>query len=69
VKNDEETVAHTKRVVIELRRGEGPMSGRFMAEGQGRPQIFSGWLELLALLETARLPPADAPTATESQNP
>jgi hypothetical protein len=48
--------SYVQRVVIELRRGEGPMSGRFLAEGQHQPQPFSGWLELLALLETARLP-------------
>jgi hypothetical protein len=35
---------------------EGPMSGRFLAEGQHELQPVSGWLELLALLETARLP-------------
>jgi hypothetical protein len=46
---------HVQRVVIELRRGEGPMSGHFLAEGQHQPQPFSGWLELLALLEIARL--------------
>jgi hypothetical protein len=48
--------ADPHRVVIELHRGEGPMSGRFLAEGQHQPQPFSGWLELLALLETARSP-------------
>jgi hypothetical protein len=36
------------------------MSGRFLAEGQDEPQPFSGWLELLALLETARLPADNA---------
>jgi hypothetical protein len=53
-----------QRVVIEFRRTDGPMSGRFLAEGQDQPQPFSGWLELLALLETARLP---AEQATDSQ--
>lgn len=48
------------RVVIELDRGEGPVSGRFLAEGQHEPHPFSGWLELLALLETARPPAARA---------
>jgi hypothetical protein len=52
------------RVVIELHRADGPMSGRFLAEGQDEPQPFSGWLELLALLETARLP---ADNATDPQ--
>jgi hypothetical protein len=47
------------RVVIELHVGAGPMTGRFLAEGQDEPQPFSGWLELLTLLESVRLP-ADA---------
>jgi hypothetical protein len=48
--------SNVQRVVIELPRGEGPKSGRFLTEGQHQPQLFSGCLELLALLETARLP-------------
>jgi hypothetical protein len=52
------------RVLIELHRAAGPMSGRFLAEGQDEPQPFSGWLELLALLEAARLP---ADQATDPQ--
>jgi hypothetical protein len=52
------------RVVIELHRGDGPMSGRFLAEGEDQPEPFSGWLELLALLETAHRP---AETAADPQ--
>jgi hypothetical protein len=54
------------RVVIEFRRAEGPMSGRFLAEGQDEPQRFSGWLELLALLENARVP-ADQPAGSDQE--
>jgi hypothetical protein len=57
--------ADVHRVVIELRRGEGPMSGRFLAEGEAQPQPFCGWLELLALLETVRPPTDPAPNPEE----
>jgi hypothetical protein len=57
----------TQRVVIELHRGTGPMTGRFLAEGHGRPEPFDGWLELLALLEAARAPAQEtsSPSGTE----
>ena len=43
------------------------MSGRFLAEGQTQPQSFTGWLELLALLESA-CPPADRPTDPQRED-
>jgi hypothetical protein len=42
------------RIVIELRPGDGPMTGTFLDEGKRDPMPFSGWMELLALLEAAR---------------
>ena len=56
------------RVVVEARRTGGLMSGRFLAEGQDQPQPFSGWFELLALLETARSPAAQTPKPTQEGN-
>jgi hypothetical protein len=56
------------RVVIELRRGEGPMSGRFLAEGHDQPQPFSGWFDLLALLEAARYPAGRTPEPIHEEN-
>jgi len=53
----------TQRVVIELHRGDGPMSGRFLVEGNEEPAVFAGWMELLALLESIRRPSGE--TATE----
>ena len=58
---------HPLRVVLELHRGEGSMSGRVLAEGQTQPQSFTGWLELLALLESA-CPPADRPTDPQRED-
>ena len=43
-----------QRVVIEFQSGEGPMAGRFFADAVGEPAWFSGWMELLALLEAVR---------------
>jgi hypothetical protein len=57
-----------QRVVIEPHRSEGPMSGRFLAEGQHQQQPFSGWFQLLALLETARSPAAQTPKPTQEGN-
>jgi hypothetical protein len=50
-------VENTQRIVIELRRGDGPMIGRFLVEGDAEAARFDGWLELLALLEAARAIP------------
>jgi hypothetical protein len=36
---------HVQRVVIELRRGEGPMAVGLLAEGQDRPQRSRAVLE------------------------
>jgi hypothetical protein len=57
------------RVVIEFRRAEGPMSGRFVAGGQEQPQPFSGWFELLALLEAARSLAGQTPKPTQEESP
>jgi hypothetical protein len=41
------------RLVIELDRTEDGIEGVVIFEGSNPPQHFSGWLELLRLLETA----------------
>jgi hypothetical protein len=49
-----------RRVVVELAAGTGPIAGTLREEdGAARP--FSGWLELCALLQAARVSgePAD----------
>ena len=53
-------------MVIELNCADGPMTGRFMAEGHGEAVPFAGWLELLALLESARHDGAGPKRADES---
>jgi hypothetical protein len=44
----------TQRIVIELHRGDEPIAGTFLAGSGARPTPFSGWIELLALFDTAR---------------
>jgi hypothetical protein len=55
----------TQRIVIELDRNAGPISGTFVAQDTPKVTPFYGWIELLALLETARDPSASAPDDKE----
>jgi hypothetical protein len=58
----------TQRVLIELHRGDGPITGTFLPEDRPQPMPFFGWIELLALLETARAcPETDAAMKEEKR--
>jgi hypothetical protein len=50
-----------QRIVIDLHRGRGPISGWFLAEGQVAAIEFLSWMDLVALLEAARRPQAVRP--------
>jgi hypothetical protein len=40
-----------RRVILEITRSQGRFDGTLLDEGAAEPAVFSGWLELLALLE------------------
>jgi hypothetical protein len=45
------------RCIVELRRTDDDgVEGVLVTEGSGHPQPFSGWLELLRLLEVVAAP-------------
>jgi hypothetical protein len=43
--------AEKRRVVLEFTRSQAGFQGTMLDEGASEPVVFSGWLELLALLE------------------
>jgi hypothetical protein len=46
------------RLIVELHRTDADVAGTVTVDSEGAtPQPFSGWLELLQLLETIGLPP------------
>jgi hypothetical protein len=41
-----------RRVILEITRSQGGFEGTLLDEGADEPVVFTGWLELLTLLET-----------------